>query len=65
LGSSVSKNTFLVLVKENKKGEEKEIVLTGKLKQAKELGVLIMGVEEFLFHFHFHFLEKSGAKTNF
>jgi NAD-dependent DNA ligase len=59
LGSTVTKNTFLVLVKENKKGEEK---MTGKIKEAKELGITIMGLEEFLFHFHFHFLKKSGAK---
>ena len=43
IGSSVSKNTFLVLVKD-KKGEE---ALTGKVKDAKELGVPILCLDDF------------------
>jgi NAD-dependent DNA ligase len=42
IGSSVSKNTFLVLVKD-KKGEE---VMTGKVKDAKELGVPIVCLDD-------------------
>ena len=43
IGSSVSKNTFLVLVKD-KKGEE---AMTGKVKDAKELGVPILCLNDF------------------
>jgi len=42
IGSSVSKNTFLVLVKD-KKGEE---AMTGKVKDAKELGVPIVCLDD-------------------
>jgi NAD-dependent DNA ligase len=43
IGSSVSKNTFLVLVKDKKGGD----TLTGKVKDAKELGIQIMSLDEF------------------
>ena len=44
IGSSVSKNTFMVLVKD-KKSEES---MTGKIKDAKELGIQIVCLMDFL-----------------
>ena len=42
LGSSVSKNTFTVIVKDNSSENQ-----TGKVEQAKKLGVVVMDVKKF------------------
>jgi NAD-dependent DNA ligase len=49
IGSSVSKNTFLVLVKDKKGGD----LMTGKVKDAKELGVSIISVDDFKTNYTF------------
>jgi NAD-dependent DNA ligase len=46
MASSVSKNTFAVVVKDSE-GDE-----TGKVLDAKKLGVMVVSLDEFIINFH-------------